>query len=248
LALATALFTAYGIASGVLHSSASFTPLVSSLHAGVDQLGPTLREAVGGFGKLTSNLPTFLPLLWGLGVLAMLGAALIRGDRRERVVLTLTFAAALGFPVFFYAWSQRPTGFGMQGRYALPLLALVPMVAGEVLDGRVSTFGRSGVLRPGTTTAGHSRNPPRAIAIAIAAIGIFQLAAWWINADHWAGTSAGGLVLDHASWTPPLGWSPWLALAALGASALLAAAAEPMGGFTAARGTPRRSAARSAPS
>jgi hypothetical protein len=220
LALAATLFAAYGLASGVLHSSAGFTPFFPSLRAGVDQLGPTLREAVGGFGKLTSNLPALLPLPWGLGVLAMLCAALIRGDRRERVVLALIFAAALGFPVLFYAWSQRPTGFGMQGRYALPLLALIPMAAGDVLDG--------GGVRA-------SRLSNRLHAIAIAAIAIFQLTAWWINADHWAGTSAGGLVLSRASWTPPVGWWPWLVLAAIGTIALLTAAAVPMGARAASR-------------
>jgi Predicted membrane protein (DUF2142) len=212
LAVAVTLFAIYGITSGVLHSSASFTPLVSSLHAGVDQLGPTLREAVGGFGKLTSNLPVALPVLWGLAVLVMLCAALVRGDRRERIVLAVIFLAALGFPVVFYAWSQRPTGFGMQGRYALPLLALAPMVAGEVLGPRAA--------------APRSRHPRHAVPIAIAAIGIFQFAAWWINADHWSGTSAAGLVLDRATWTPPLGWWPWLTVAAIGTVALLMAAAE----------------------
>jgi hypothetical protein len=243
LALATTLFAVYGMTSGVLHSSASFTPLLPSLHAGVDQLGPTLREAVGGFGALSSNLPSFLPLLWGLAVLALLCAAVIRGDRRERIVLAVILVAGLSFPVLFYAWSQRPTGFGMQGRYALPLLALIPMVAGEVLDSHRARAGD--VLGSRVGQAGASSTP--LLALAMAAAAVFQLAAWWINADNWAGTSADGLVFHQASWAPPLGWWPWLAIAALGTLALLTAAATAMA-MAEARGTPRRSAARSAPS
>jgi hypothetical protein len=206
LIAATGLFAAYGESSGVVHSDISFTPLLASLRAGAHQLAPTLREAVGSFGSLNSNLPAAMPALWWLGILALTAGALTRGTRRERVILVLICGAAVAFPVLFYAWSQRRTGFGMQGRYVLPLLALIPIIAGETLE------------RHSTQT---SQAPSRLHAAILTAIALFQLAAWWINADHWANTSASGLISQHAGWNPPLGWWAWLALATLGTLALL---------------------------
>jgi hypothetical protein len=209
LIAASVLFAAYGESSGVLHSDISFTPLLANIRAGAHQLVPTLREAVGSFGSLNSSLPPLMTALWWIGIVALLAGALTRASRRERIVLVLISGAAIAFPVLFYAWSQRRTGFGMQGRYVLPLLALLPILAGETLE------------RHSTQT---SQSPTRLPATIISAIALFQLAAWWINADHWANTSASGLIAQHARWSPPLGWSPWLTLAILGALALLASA------------------------
>ncbi len=41
---------------------------------------------------------------------------------------------ALAFPVLFYAWVDRFTGFGLQGREVLPALMLIPLVAGEIIS------------------------------------------------------------------------------------------------------------------
>src|SRR6202020_1147126 len=92
-----------------------------------------VRESVGTFGKLTVPLPSPLRALWLVAVLALTVAALAVGDRRQRLLLLGTAALGVLFPTLFYAVIYRHTGFGLQGRYLLPVLMMVPMLAGEVV-------------------------------------------------------------------------------------------------------------------
>jgi hypothetical protein len=48
-------------------------------------------------------------------------------------------AARPGIPVALYAFAQRNTDFGLQGRYGLPLFALIPVVAGVVIQNNVGS-------------------------------------------------------------------------------------------------------------
>jgi hypothetical protein len=125
--------------------------------------------------------------------------------------MTLVGAFAVVFPVVFYGFSYRYSGFGLQGRYIIPALILIPVIAGHVLDRHSASVA--------------SRLGARIRRLAILAIAAFQLAAWWISAHHWAASSSP--VLTHASWSPPLGWWPWLLAAAGGALALSTSAFSP---------------------
>jgi hypothetical protein len=207
LVAAVGLSLIYGDASGSLHSSLSFTPLGASLKLGLRQLGLTLRGAVGVFGSLKVPLPTAMLAVWWAFVAGLLAAALWVGRTRERVVLVLTTLAALAFPVVFFAFSYRLSGFGLQGRYVMPILVLIPMASCSVL----------------------SRRAPRAapdplIVALLAGVGLFQLIAWRIDARHWSVASSAN---SFTAWTPPTTWGPLFGACVLATVAFVAAAVIP---------------------
>ena len=206
--LAGALFVVYGLGYGVLHSTVSLSPFLTSLRDGRDEFMLALRGAVGIFGYYNVSLPSPMSQIWLLAATVFLAFALWMGSRRERVALGLVAAFAVAFPVVFYGFSYRYSGFGLQGRYVLPALVLVPVVAGHVID------------RHAAAVPGRLGRPIRQLAVI--GMATFQLVAWWINAHHWAASS--DLLLTHASWAPPLGWRPWLLVAACGALAVAASA------------------------
>lgn len=208
LVLAAALFVAYGAANGSLHSSFRPTPIAGSLHAGLNQLGPMLRGAVGNFGPLTVPLPTSLYVLWGLLVAGLLGVALWLAARRERVLLIAVTLLAVGFPLLFFAWSYRLSGFGLQGRYALPVLVLVPMLAGHLIDRSAAALRARGVRRGAV--------------LGVCVVGPAQVVAWVVNARSASGAHTWLGFLHSAAWSPPGGWLPWALSVVVGGAAMLA--------------------------
>jgi hypothetical protein len=212
LLVALALWLAYSRASGVGHSTFDIHPVRSALSDGVSQLSRVLRDAIGNFGGESIALPAIVAWLWWVAVAALVAAAVWVGSARQRVVVLGTTAVALAFPVLSYAWIYRHSGFGMQGRQVLPVLLLVPLIAGEVIWRRIArggpslVAGRSGVL----------------LGLIGAAVGLFQLYAFWFNARTNAGPSGTVRFFATGAWAPPLGWIPWLAAGVLGALCLAA--------------------------
>jgi len=188
------------------------SPIRSSLHGGLQQLSPVLHDAVGHFASLTVPLPLVAYWIWWLLVLVVLAWALSLGDRRERLVLGAVAILALAFPVLFWAWIDRYTGFGLEGREVLPPLLLIPLVAGEVIFRHRASLTRG-------------RSAQLALSATIALIAVFQGYAWWISARAAAGAPHAIRFYAHATWSPPLGWGPWIAAAGLGTAALLTFAA-----------------------
>jgi Predicted membrane protein (DUF2142) len=185
----------------------------SSLHAGlvagVHQWWRALPELVGKFGYINVKLPLILPISWFALILALLIAAARHGRRARRVLLILS-VGALSFPVVFYALFTRPTGFGLQGRQLLPVLVVVPLLAGEIH-----------YRRPRARTSAVSR---LFVLLAPLGIALVQAAAWYVNAKRFAvGRTGPTWFFGHASWSPPLGWTPW-GLIVLAAVACLEAA------------------------
>jgi len=100
----------------------------------------------------------------------------------------------------------------LQGREVLPVIALIPLVAGEIVYRHRASWPQrpaASLLLGGT----------------IAVIALLQGYAWWYSARVAAGQPRAILFYAHAVWSPPLGWLPWVALAALGTVALLGFAA-----------------------
>lgn len=209
LILATLVWLGYSLVSGVDHARLD----VSLLHAhgGLTQLLPVLRDSVGDFGLTTVPLPVAARWIWWLLVLGLAGAAAWASRARARAVLAAVSALALAFPILFYSWVYRFSGFGLQGRYLLPLLILVPLLAGELIGRRTehSLPGPVSQLLP---------------AVLIAVIAGFQAYAWWYAAGIEAGAARELRFYAHASWSPPLGWITWLVVGALGVAALLTGA------------------------
>ncbi len=115
LTTATALYLVYGVVSGVAHSTFGISPIRQSLHQGLSQLVPMLGNSVGTFGSLTVPLPFAAYRTWWLLVGAIICGAMWVGSRRERSLLAAVVVLVLAFPVLFFAWVYRFTGFAMQG-------------------------------------------------------------------------------------------------------------------------------------
>ncbi|WP_436794188.1 DUF2142 domain-containing protein [Actinospongicola halichondriae] len=103
------------------------------LGTAVDQLGWYLRQGVGIFGSNDIPLPWPVYAIWALALLCVVVAAVSRFDGRGSLVLAATVAAGIGIQIGAEGFSLPPIGFFWQGRYALPLLVGVPMVATTVV-------------------------------------------------------------------------------------------------------------------
>jgi hypothetical protein len=166
-------------------------------------IGPAFEEwwrasidLVGKFGYLEIHVPLWTALLW----LGLLVALLVPAFRADRLRVAIAVATAVLFPPLFWLVQYRHTGFDLQGRQMLPLLVALPILCGSLIPD-------------------HRRLLP----IALAVTGPIQFIAWYVNARRSAVGIDGPLwFLGRADWSPAGGWLPWLALAALGALALIA--------------------------
>jgi hypothetical protein len=208
LAAAVGLSLVWGEAVGSLHSSLSFASPGRALALGLHQLGLTLRGAVGVFGSLAVPLPSTMLALWWALVVGLLVAALWMGTPRERTVLALTTLVALAFPIVFFAFSYRLSGFGLQGRYLMPMLALIPMASCSVLSQRAPRAA-----------------PDPLILALLAGVGLFQLISWRVDARHWA---TANLANSFTAWTPPTTWGPLFGACVLALVAFVAAGVTPV--------------------
>lgn len=184
----------------------------------LDQMRPSFgfflsaaRQQIGVFGPLDTVMPVIAYVAWICLALALFALAVLAADRQKMLLLLATTAAALGVTVALDA-VQRTVGFGVQGRYLLPLAVAVPIVAGEIvvqgkrrlgwLGGRLANSGAAGV-----------------------AGGVLFLGWYTIGRRYSVGLRGPLFFLEEAAWHPPLGWAAWGSLAALGALLIVLAAA-----------------------
>ena len=173
---------------------------------GLDQVWAAAPHLVGRFGYLEYGLPLWIPLTWAaaLGVLGVLAWRASAG--RDRWVLGGVAVAAVVLPYLLWVLSIRDTGFGLQGRHVIVIVAPLPLLAGELL-------ARRGYRLPAIGAA--------AITVVL---GLLQFAAFYLNGRRYAVGADGPLLFPgDAVWSPPLGWGAILALAALGAVAVATA-------------------------
>lgn len=176
-------------------------------------LGTTLvHQAVGVFGWLDAPLPGWALWAWLTVAIALLAAALIIGDNRERLILGAMLVATVGVTFAAYASVFYPIGSNSQGRHLLPLAAFCPTFAAVVLLDRPQTRGSARVLRWSFVIVG----------LVVAAV---QFVSLYVNARRYAvGTNGPVLFFGDSTWDPAGGWGPWFAVGLLGAVLLAAVA------------------------
>jgi hypothetical protein len=149
---------------------------------------------------------------WFAAGFVLIAIALRVSRRRERAALAVAVGAALLLPMLLWIYAIRQTGFGLQGRYVLPLLVVVPLIAGELIRAHAAALGerlhRALLVGVPTTVAA-----------------VHLLAFYWAARRAAVGTD-GPLVFLESGWSPPLGWVTWLLVATAG-SALLVLAPRP---------------------
>jgi hypothetical protein len=184
---------------------------VRGLRREIEELPSIFDQAIGVFGWLDTRMTTLAYGTWKGLLLALVVGALVVGGRRQRLVLC---GLAVGSVVATVgvATLNRATGFGVQARYVLPFVTIVPLAAGEIL------------------LANRHRLPdlprrwlPLVFALPVAGV---HLLAWYTNARRHAVAVPGPWAfMGRADWSPPLGWATWLGVVALAAVALVAAVA-----------------------
>ncbi|MGI8564147.1 MAG: DUF2142 domain-containing protein [Candidatus Dormibacter sp.] len=182
---------------------------------GMAQAAQQLRwlapQQIGGFGWLDVTLPRPLTGLWLSALAGFGGLALWLGTWRQRLALIGLLVADLAAIVVTTGIFNLPFGVAGQGRYALPVGVLLPMACGEVV-----------YANRGRLSVGLRASLPLAIA---AATVVVQVGAWLVNSRRYAtGTRGAWLFMLNPQWQPALTWWPWLLLALVGGSALMAAA------------------------
>ncbi|GAC1331612.1 MAG: hypothetical protein NVSMB17_09800 [Candidatus Dormibacteria bacterium] len=190
--------------------------LVGFIGPSIASLPAAFGEAVGYFGWQDVLMPRWAYAAWGAAFVVLLTGALTVGRRRElrtlEGLLASAFLAALAVAVV----AVMPTGYLVRGRYILPALMPVSLVAAEILHRRGLVSSRFAA-------------PPLVLGIGLVAAAL-QLVGWYTMARRYAVGNAGPwLFLGRAAWQPVLGWGTWLSLAVLGTLCLALAFAPGIG-------------------
>jgi hypothetical protein len=189
------------------HADTGFANLRAVLDDAVGEWWRASSELIGKFGFLEYRLPWLVYVVWFAAGFALVAIALRVGGGRERLTLAAAVAAALLAPMLLWIYAIRQTGVGLQGRHVLPLLAVVPLIAGELIRAHAEALGQG--LRSRLLTA----IPPLVGAIHLVAF-------YWAARRAAVGTDGPLLFFTDAGWSPPLGWVPWLVIALAGAAAI----------------------------
>jgi hypothetical protein len=175
-----------------------------------------LRESVGEpYGPVGPFLPTihvWLPayvyVIWALGTLGLVVLALVSSSVRARLVLLGVIAVALLLPIASDAFSIPPIGLPWIGRYGLPLLVGIPIVAAAVYDARPTPRWLSSAARA-----------------LIVVTFVVQVVVFFLTLRRFTVGTDGArnpfTVFQHAQWTPPPGPAViWFVLLVVGLGVL----------------------------
>lgn len=173
-----------------------------------------VREWVGDFGWDSVPLAPPASWLWLFLVLALLAAAAVISGVRARVVLGGTVVLVFGAVVALDVLVFRQTYFPVYGRYLLPIVVVIPLLAGELLvrrADRIRVRARRGI----------------AVLVAVAVAGVQGLSLYTMDRRSAVGIDGPHNFLRAPAWTPPGGWAVYVALAVAGSVALVIAALIP---------------------
>jgi hypothetical protein len=164
-----------------------------------------VKEMIGQFGWLDAAIPPAARLVWQVGVVLVVATALVVGTARARALLVGSVAAVTAVTWAEGAFLAHAVDSRVQGRWILPLAMAVPLLAVEIVDRSPASVRARSILSA-------------AAAVVAGAAGYGHWRAFVANGHRYAGPAL-------AAWRPPLGWGPWLVLAATGAVLLAAAGA-----------------------
>jgi Predicted membrane protein (DUF2142) len=186
IALGSALLATLWTALVALPNQVAFRSI--GVMAAVRRTGEVFRQSVGVLGSLDVRLPGFVLSVWAVVALLGLLGALLTAGRQKAGVLVALIALALVLPVTSSGLGVPHVGFAWQGRFGLPLLAGIALLA----------FA--------------SARPDRLAVLAgwpvLALLGIAQVVAF-ITAGHRYGVGEGNRrallsYIEHSSWRPPI--------------------------------------------
>jgi hypothetical protein len=98
--------------------------------------GDWANQLVGVFSWLDTFMPDTVYLIWHFAAGGLLVSGIAFGHLVDRWRLLAVLGGAVGVPTFMQFWFANETGFVTQGRYMLPALAGVMLLAAWILDER----------------------------------------------------------------------------------------------------------------
>lgn len=183
------------------HNPLDGAALKAAMVTSLDGLDRVFGELIGVFGWLDSYSPLAVYVLWWLALGVLVFVALLTGTWRARLVLLLLIGGTVMLTLVI-AWANiAQTGFGMQGRYVLPVAVAVPLFAGEVLARDARRWWVP---------------VDRWLALFFVLAGALHATAWYANARRVAvGTRGPWLFMGSSEWSPRTGWYPLAVLVAV---------------------------------
>ncbi|MEI7623858.1 MAG: DUF2142 domain-containing protein [Actinomycetes bacterium] len=191
-------------ASGVLWASWSYfvKPLaIADSGFGVDgtttgllrlqigRLWSVIQEAVGVFGWIEVRLPLAVYLIWIVGVLLFVGFALTFGSGKYAVAPILVLLGAIVLQTLGEFSTLRELGFMWQGRYTLPVLVGVPLVAALAI----------GRAKPAIKVSSVSKWTGGVLLWAALCLSFHQA-----ERRYMVGSSGPYRIWDYGAWNPPV--------------------------------------------
>jgi hypothetical protein len=104
--------------------------------------GDRLRQSVGDFGWLDTPAPIVVVVVWALVLTGLVVYGMVVSPRARRA-LPLLAAAILAMPVVFESPQINTVGAYWEGRYWLPLLVGLPLVASSIRPRDIGNSSRS---------------------------------------------------------------------------------------------------------
>ena len=143
IGLATVAQAVWIVVSGLLRAvdkQVALTSSQSQIARGVaGRTSLLFRQMIGQFGWYETNASTTTTFVWIAALVLLVGLALVIGRRRASLAMGVVVAAYLFVPVVVDLREAKLAGLVWQGRYSIPLIAGVTVLAGWELD-------RAGVL------------------------------------------------------------------------------------------------------
>jgi hypothetical protein len=160
----------------------------------VGRIWSLYRQSIGWFGWLDTPAPsiTFVAWIVATGALVLTGLSLAR--RRVSLTILMVIGLIVLLPILIEVPNFRVSSFAWQGRYNLPLLVGLPLLAAFGL-------GQSAIRRPAGTTPG--------LLLGAVLLWCGQFFAFAQALRRYTVGSDGGLFFwSHARWTPavPIEW------------------------------------------